>query len=742
MSSHESPRVSVLIDSFNCESFVLEAVESVLRQSRPADQIVIADGSTDDSRSIIEGCARRHAHIKTVYLENRGQLATIAEGLRSVDGDLVFLLDGDDVYRPDHLEKMITWWEKSQQADLIYCRHKVFGDPELVRLICDRENHERAAWLGPIDLAEAYDWGRGSALAWCLPDYHIGGITSALSFRRRHLQSLPLAELLAADGGGLLRANADYMLLLASALHGGRKVYVPEQTVCHRVHRRSITGRHAGGDAVVSHDQRATVAFSRSILCRNPAFSPALFGLLQSEMQAVPQLSAGHAQLYVQAMSVNPEIEARRVEAEIRRLRSQAFALQGRLQAMEASILWRSTAPIRWVGDNVFVTLNAVRRRLGVRPGPPLRRVPGVVAIDITNLWHCDSGTGIQRVVRTLATELGRRARDGKKVVLINYASGTPMDVTAGFLDGDRALPPVPVEGMETLVMLDSSFTLGPPLAARLRQAKRDGIRIVSVCHDLLPLRFPRWFTAMNRGNYRRWLKVATEYSNHFACVSRATAGDLADYFATRTDLAERPSVSTWPLGRDFSPGFATGGDPRNSLPSPYALMVGTVEPRKNHEFVVACFERIRRSAHDQLSLVVVGRPGWHCRSIISQLHRAEKEGWLVWLRHGICDEQLSAAYRGASCVIQASRAEGFGLPVSEAANFGKPVVLSDIPVFREIVRSNGYFFNLDDHRSFADALARASQVGAPATDTISVTWRESAEAFWKVCLGETVCSA
>ena len=92
--------------------------------------------------------------------------------------------------------------------------------------------------------------------------------------------------------------------------------------------------------------------------------------------------------------------------------------------------------------------------------------------------------------------------------------------------------------------------------------------------------------------------------------------------------------------------------------------------------------------------------------------------------------------------MIQASRAEGFGLPVSEAANFGKPVVLSDIPVFREIVRSNGYFFNLDDHRSFADALARASQVGAPATDTISVTWRESAEAFWKVCLGETVCSA
>jgi len=725
---------TVVIDGFNSAEFIGEAIASVLEQTRPPDQIVVADASTDDSRRIIEEFAAAESRIKTVYIENRGQLATILAGVGVADGDLVFLLDGDDRYEPDHLEKLALWWEKCPEADLIYCRHKLFGEPELVRIISDRENHETAHWLGAIDLSQSYDWGRSAALAWCLTDYHIGGITSALSFRRKHLRNLPLDTLLRGDGGSLLKANADYMLLLASALHGGRKIYVPEQTVAHRIHACSITGRHASGDEIARHDQKTSVSFARSLLCSNPAFGPALYGLLESEMRTVPQLGAGHAKLYERAMVSNPESKSRQTEAELRRLRAETFMLRGRLQAMESSTSWRLTGPVRWAGDKCA----AVRRQMRLRLGPPLRHVPDMVAVDISNIWHSDSGTGIQRVVRTLATELARRARDGKKVRLVDYATGTPMDVTSGFLDGDRAQPPVPVEGMETLIMLDSSYNLGPALAHRLRQARENGIRVVSVCHDLLPIRYPRWFTPMNSRTFRRWLHVAAEYSTHFACVSRATANDLAAYFATRTDLREKPGVSNWPLGRDITPMRRVAAAAAAGLPRPYALMVGTVEPRKNHEFVIDSFSELRRSGHPGVHLGVVGRAGWHCRRTVKKLREAEKEGWLTWFHDGISDERLAAVYRGAACAIQASRAEGFGLPVAEAAHFGKPVVLSDIPVFREIVREGGYFFRLDDRHSFGEALARALRPDARATDTVSVTWRESAEAFWRVCIGKS----
>ena len=732
MNNLGKPRISVVIDSFNAADFIGEAIESVRKQSRPADQIVLADASTDGSRQIIESLAADEPRLTTVFLENRGQLATILAGLNAAQGNLVFLLDGDDVYEPHHLAAMAAWWEQFPEADLIYGRHKLFGDRALVEVVADRENHENAHWLGPGDLKQPYDWGRSSALAWCLPDYHIGGITSSLSFRRNHLAKLPLEQLLR-DADGRLMANADYMLLLASALHGGRKVYVPEQTVGHRIHRRSITGRHAAGDVVVLHDQRSYCATARALLCNNPAFGPGLFDLLESEMHAVPQLAPGHAKLYENALAASPSARDHRTNAEMRRLRSEAFMLRGRLRAIEASTSWRITAPLRWIADKC----GAVRRQSKVKPGPRLRHVPGVVAIDISNIWHSDSGTGIQRVVRTLATELARKARDGKKVVLIDYATGTPMDVTSGFLDGDRAVPSVPLHGMETLIMLDSSYNLGPPLASRLRQAKADGIRIVSVCHDLLPIRFPHWFSAMNSRTFRRWLKVATGYSNHFVCVSRATASDLGAYLDTRSDLREKPSVSTWPLGRDFAPLREMATAEENSLPKPYAVMVGTVEPRKNHAFVLDAFCRLHEAGKTNASLVVVGRHGWKCRQTVKKLRQAETEGWAVWLNDGISDARLASVYKSAACAIQASRAEGFGLPVAEAANFGRPVVLSNIPVFREIVRANGYFFRLDDHDSFASALARALQPDAPATETLSVTWRESSEAFWRECIGK-----
>jgi glycosyltransferase involved in cell wall biosynthesis len=728
----KAPRISVVIDSFNAADFIEEAIGSVREQSLPADQIVVADASTDGSREIIERLLPDEPRLTTVFLENRGQLATILAGLAAAQGDLVFLLDGDDRYEREHLAAMAAWWDLHPEADLLYGGHRLFGEAALVEVVADRENHESAHWLGPVDLARPYDWGRGSALAWCLPDYHIGGITSSLSFRRRHLRSLPLEDLLLHGAENLLTANADYMLLLASALHGGRKVYVPQRTVSHRIHRGSITGRHAGGNVQVRHDQKAAIAYARSILCRNAAFGPGLYDLLESEMHAVPRLAAGHAKLYERAMAANPETKTRQTEAELRRLRAETFMLRGRVQAMESSTSWRLTGPVRWAGDKCA----AVRRQLRIKPGPPLRHVPDVVAVDISNIWHSDSGTGIQRVVRTLATELARRARDGKKVVLVDYATGTPMDVTSGFLDGDRALPATPVDGMETLIMLDSSYNLGPALAARLRQAKDDGIRVISVCHDLLPLRFPRWFTAMNRRTFRRWLHVAADYSDHFACVSGATAGDLAAYFASRADLREKPGVSTWPLGRDIMPLRPVAGAAAAALPKPYALMVGTVEPRKNHAFVLEAFTRLRQSGHPGVSLVVVGRHGWKCGPTVRRLREAQAEGWAVWLDRGISDARLAAVYHGAACAIQASRAEGFGLPVAEAAHFGKPVVLSDIPVFREIVREAGHFFRLDDHHSFQEALARALQPGTRATETVSVTWRESAEAFWQECVG------
>jgi glycosyltransferase involved in cell wall biosynthesis len=317
---------------------------------------------------------------------------------------------------------------------------------------------------------------------------------------------------------------------------------------------------------------------------------------------------------------------------------------------------------------------------------------------------------------------------------LVDYSNGIPLDVTAAFLgNGKTAATPTRVSGMEILIMLDSSYNLAPSFSRRLRQAKQDGIFVVSICHDLLPVTNPEWFLAANHVPFRYWLNRAANYSNAFLCVSETTATRLRHHFAAKR-LATSPVVASWPLGSDLdswtapSPGNLSDGDP-------FALMVGTVEPRKNHIFVLQTLARLRAEGKQVPRLVVVGRRGWKNNDAKRQLREAVQAGWAEWHDHGLPDDGLADLYARARCVIQASLDEGFGLPVAEAAAMGKPVVLSDIPVFREIVQANGYFFRLGDPRSFYDALVCACLPGAMPTLTKAVSWQESADLFWQKCL-------
>lgn len=400
------------------------------------------------------------------------------------------------------------------------------------------------------------------------------------------------------------------------------------------------------------------------------------------------------------------------------------------LEAIRKSTFWRASAPVRYSLDK----LRTARRRLFRKASVPLRYEQGTIAIDVSTIWHHDAGTGIQRVVRKIATTVAIAGQGHKKIALVDYSGGVPLDVTDAFLGlGERAAARREVTGMEMLVMLDSSYNLAPSFSRRLRDAKRDGIFVVSICHDLLPVTNPAWFLAVNHIPFRRWLKLAAHYSNAFLCVSETTASRLRKHLAAK-NLPAPPSVASWPLGHDLDSWAAPAtGDAGTG--EPFALMVGTVEPRKNHIFVLETLANIHAAGGKAPKLVVVGRYGWKSKAAKLLLREAVVGGWAEWHDQGVTDETLSDLYAHASCVIQASLDEGFGLPVAEAAAMGKPVVLSDIPVFREIVRDNGYFFTLGNEKSFTAALLSACDPQAQPTVTRAVSWRESAGIFWRRCL-------
>ncbi len=93
------PLVSILINNYNYGKFLKQAVDSCLNQTyENIEVIVVDDGSTDDSKQIINSLCDQ---IIPVLKQNGGQASAINAGFRVSSGDIICLLDADDLYLPE-----------------------------------------------------------------------------------------------------------------------------------------------------------------------------------------------------------------------------------------------------------------------------------------------------------------------------------------------------------------------------------------------------------------------------------------------------------------------------------------------------------------------------------------------------------------------------------------------------------------------------------------------------------------
>jgi glycosyltransferase involved in cell wall biosynthesis len=163
----------------------------------------------------------------------------------------------------------------------------------------------------------------------------------------------------------------------------------------------------------------------------------------------------------------------------------------------------------------------------------------------------------------------------------------------------------------------------------------------------------------------------------------------------------------------------------------PSFLTVGTLEPRKGHRQTLAAFELLWAQKID-VNLVFVGKKGWMVDDLAALINNhAELGKRLFWL-DGISDEYLGHIYAASTCLLSASEGEGFGLPLIEAAKQHIPVLVRDLPVFREVAGSHAFYFEGLAPQDLADGvlqwLALHQNAKAPDSKAIPVlTWRQSA---------------
>ena len=371
--------------------------------------------------------------------------------------------------------------------------------------------------------------------------------------------------------------------------------------------------------------------------------------------------------------------------------------------------------------------------------------------VDISTLCHIDLGTGIQRVTRSILSNLLNHPPEGW-VVRPVYATAdhsgyrhahTYTLEKFGFDDGEAGDIPVTDHPGDFFLGLDLQPNIVPLQQPALHWLHRRGVRIWFVVYDLIPVQLPQYVRSGNPYIHTQWLTTISGFDG-VMCISQAVADEMRDWVAQNAPgHLSSLDIRWFHLGSDIENSVPTRGlppgasDTLETLKSrPTFLMVSTIEPRKGYAQTLRAFDLLWDKGVD-VNLTIVGREGWNVSHIIQRMKKHPLAGKRLFWLNGISDEYLSLIYEASAAVLMASEAEGFGLAVVEGARHKKPLILRGLPVFREIAGNSAFYFNGLRPEELAQSVEQwmklYSQGKAPSSDGVEMmTWAESTQMILK----------
>ena len=122
-------KASIIITTFNRRKKVLNALDSVFKQSyKNFEIIMIDDGSDDNTEKDLVNLMKSNQNFKYLKHSNRGTALSLNSGIQLSTGKFITFLDSDDLYEPEHIEKRIEYFEKHPNVDVIYTSAKIIGN--------------------------------------------------------------------------------------------------------------------------------------------------------------------------------------------------------------------------------------------------------------------------------------------------------------------------------------------------------------------------------------------------------------------------------------------------------------------------------------------------------------------------------------------------------------------------------------------------------------------------------------
>lgn len=274
---------------------------------------------------------------------------------------------------------------------------------------------------------------------------------------------------------------------------------------------------------------------------------------------------------------------------------------------------------------------------------------------------------------------------------------------TKGLWPGQNIATAAPVNA--TLLNVSQFPIWRPHYLSWLRY--RPDIRAVFFLHDLLPLEYPEFFRAFEVHRHAGRLAAIARHAAGVIVASESTKSSFHRYMRVRDLKAPPVLVAPLPVSPLFASSELRLGAP-DMIPSRrYFLTIGTLEPRKNHLFLLQVWRELtERMGKATPKLILVGIRGWDNENVLDMLERCAALKETVVEAPHLSTPALRQLMARCEAVLMPSFAEGYGLPVAEALATGTPVIASDIEVFRSVPSSLVHRVDPLDGPGWLDAIS------------------------------------
>lgn len=255
---------------------------------------------------------------------------------------------------------------------------------------------------------------------------------------------------------------------------------------------------------------------------------------------------------------------------------------------------------------------------------------------------------------------------------------------------------------------------------------------MVVTIHDLTFQLFPAVHERIKRYYFPAMIKAAVKKARCVIAISESTRNDLHRLLP----MSREKTVVTLLAARKLASGHhqekTTG---RGDVGDGYVLFVGTVEPRKNLERLIAAWQSIDPLDRRGARLVIVGATGWLVDRVLS--HSAKEDA--IEFKGFVGDDELAHLMRGAMAFVYPSLYEGFGLPVLEAMAQGIPVLTSNVGATREVADGAALLVDPVSTSSIRDGLVKMLDDDALRSELSHLGMERAASFSWERTAKDTL---